>query len=283
MIDFKSFSSESVENPPFGKYEETAIISLLLDFPEVYAPLSHFLTSRVFQTVEAQYIITVVKDDFDKYGIVPSRKLLHDRLAKSLTVDDPYKEILDVVDLQSNPRETPILRQTLRSWAEHRVYDLLYSEEAIAAHHRGDHDVLKKIFDQASSINIVGQQGFWLFDQIDELFVDNAVEHIKTGWPTLDRHLNDGGPSPREVLVLLASTGVGKCHSLQSNIIEKDLSRIFELEIEEDGALQVVKLAGFREVQTARGAVKVCDLTDGDDIISLPIERDVGDISLPLV
>ena len=282
MIDFKSFS-EPVENPPFGKYEETAIISLLLDFPEVYAPLSNFLTPRLFQTIGPQYVVAVVKDDFDKFGVVPSRKLLHDRLAKTLTVEDPYEEILSIVDTPSDPRETPILRKTLKSWAEHRVYDLLYSEEALAAHHRGDHEVLKKIFDQANSINITGQQGFWFFDQIDELFVDNVVEHIKTPWNALNLALNDGGPSPREVMVLLASTGIGKCHSLQSNIIEKDLSRIFELEIEGNESISTIKLAGFREVQTARGTVKVCDLTDGDDITTLPAERDTGDISLPFV
>jgi hypothetical protein len=83
--------------------------------------------------------------------------------------------------------------------------------------------------------------------------------------------LNNGGPSPKEVVCWLAPTNVGKCHSLQSKILEKRLSRIFELELD-DGT--IIKLAGFREVQTTRGIVKVCDLTDGDDITEIPIETD---------
>jgi hypothetical protein len=198
-------------------------------------------------------------------------------LAKILTVDDPYEEILSIVDRPSNPRETPILRQTLRDWIEHQSYAQLYSDEALAAHQRGDHEVLRKIVDSAINIKSAGQQGFWFFDQIDELFADKAVEHIKTGFAGLDRELNDGGPSPGEVLIYLAPTGVGKCHSLQSKIIEKDLSRIFDLEMED---ATIIKLAGFREVQTTRGRIRVCDLSVGDDITEIPTIQDAGDITL---
>jgi hypothetical protein len=103
------------------------------------------------------------------------------------------------------------------------------------------------------------------------------LEHIPTGFKELDKLLNDGGPSPKEVLVYLAPTGVGKCHSLQSKIIEKDLSRIFDLEMENGS---IIKLAGFREVQTARGRIKVCDLSTGDDITEIPTIQDTGDITL---
>jgi len=61
---------------------------------------------------------------------------------------------------------------------------------------------------------MVGDQGFWFFDQVDEIFVDTAIEHISTGFPGLDANLNEGGPSPGEVLIILAPTGVGKTLTL---------------------------------------------------------------------
>lgn len=262
---------------PFGPHEEHGVISLIIDFPELYLPVARFLTPDLFSEAESKYVMASIQQDFDKFGVIPSRKLLHDRLAKSLTVDDPHEPILGLVDRPSDPREVPMLRQTLRTWTEHQTFDLLYTDEAIAAHHRGDHEFIRKIVDSAGRINSVGKQGFWFFDQIEELFADNVLEHIPTGFKELDKLLNDGGPSPKEVLVYLAPTGVGKCHSLQSKIIEKDLSRIFDLEMENGS---IIKLAGFREVQTARGRIKVCDLSTGDDITEIPTIQDTGDITL---
>jgi hypothetical protein len=273
----EALQSESPPDSPFGPHMEAGIISLILDFPELYVPTSKFITTDLFSRPEVKFVIAAVKQDYDKFGVIPSRNLLHDRLAKSLSVADPYEEILAIVDRESDPREAPILRQTLREWVEHRSYDQLYSDEALAAHQRGDHEILRKIVDSATSISMVGQHGFWFFDQIDEIFADNAMEHIHTGFPSLDAKLNDGGPSPGEVLIFLAPTGVGKCHSLQSKIIEKDLSRIFDLELE-DGS--IIKLAGFQEVQTARGRVKVHNLAAGDDITEIPTFQDAGDITL---
>ena len=205
--------SNSVDTP-FGPHMEAGIVSLLLDFPEMYIPTARFITTELFARPEVKYVVAAIKQDYDKFGIIPSRGLLHDRLAKILTTDDPFEEILSVVGRPSDPRETPILRQTLREWVEHQTYAQLYSDEALAAHQRGDHEFLRKIVDSASSISMVGQQGFWFFDQIDELFSDTAIEHIPTGFKSLDFNLNEGGPSPKEVVVFLAPTGVGKTLTL---------------------------------------------------------------------
>jgi len=265
------------QDTPFGNYEEEAVVSLILDFPELYASLAKYLQPELFARPEVQYIIASIWQDFDSHGTVPTRGLLYDRLSKALTVEDPYEEILRIVKRESNPREVPMLRKTLRQWAEYKIYDQLYSDEALMAHQQGDYEFLTKIFDDATRIASVGTPGFWLLDQLDELFVDHAVEHISTGFPKLDKFLNDGGPSPSEVLIWLAPTNVGKCHSLQSKVIERNLSRIYELEFD-DG--QVIKLAGFREVQTSRGRIKICDLVEDDDIASISVIQDVGDLHL---
>ena len=108
------------------------------------------------------------------------------------------------------------------------------------------------------------------------VFNPSANEHRTTGFPRLDKYLNDGGPSPKEVVCWLAGTNVGKCHTLESKILEERFSRIYEIELE-DGTIK--KLAGFRKIQTTRGMVRICDLTDEDDVVELP-SSDVGDIRL---
>ena len=199
---------------PFGPNMEAGIISLLLDFPELYVPTSKFITTDLFSRQEVKYIVGALKQDYDQFGVLPTRPLLNDRLAKILTMDDPFENILAIVNRPSDPREAPILRQILRDWVEHQLYSQLYSDEALAAHQRGDHEFLRKIVDSASAISSTGQQGFWFFDQIDEIFADTAIEHINTGFKDLNKHLNEGGPSPGEVLIILAPTGVGKTLTL---------------------------------------------------------------------
>lgn len=195
---------------PFHSTEENSIISLLIDFPELYPPINRFLTPEIFENIPAKYVITQIARDYEQFSVVPSRKLLRARIAKQLTTEDPYEDILGLVEAESDPREIPMLRDSLHSWTEKKTYDLIYSEEALAAQQRGDYAFLQKIFDEASKIRFVGQQGFWFFDQIDELFVENVIEHVSTGFSTLDAMLNEGGPSPGEVVIWMASTGVGK-------------------------------------------------------------------------
>jgi archaellum biogenesis ATPase FlaH len=215
MIEaLQSEQDSGTVDTPFGPNMESGIISLLLDFPELFVPTSKFITMDLFTRPEVKYVVGFLKQDFDKFGVLPTRSLLHDRIAKLLTADDPHQEILSVVDRVSDPREAPFLRQSLRDWVEHKSYEQLYSDEAIAAHQRGDHEFLRKIVDSASSISMVGNQGFWFFDQIDEIFADTAIEHISTGFPGLDANLNEGGPSTGEVLIILAPTGVGKTLTL---------------------------------------------------------------------
>lgn len=200
----------SDNNYPFQVEDEAAIISLIIDFPELYSGISRFVTPDVFQGLTSKYVMNEIYKDFEKHGSIPSRKLLDSRMKKLLTAEDPHKEVLALVNRESDPREIPFLRDTLHDWVEDKTYGLLYGPEAEAAYQRKDFDFLRKIFDEASMIRHSGSQGFWFFDQIDELFVENAVDHLTTGFQELDQMLNEGGPSPGEVVVWMASTGVGK-------------------------------------------------------------------------
>lgn len=259
------------QTTPFGAYEEEAIISLALDHPEFWTSVGRFLKPNMFGRLECRLVAAEILNSFEKFDIVPTRKILRDRIIASLTEDHPYDEILRIVDRKSDYREVPLIKDTLLKWAKDRAFGQIYSEEAQQAYARGDYQFLEKIINEANRIADVSSNGFWFFENYQLLFEPNVIDHRTTGFPKLDKMLNNGGPSPKEVCCWLAPTNVGKCHTLQSKIIEKNLSRVYEIEFENG---KIIKLAGFEKIQTTRGLIKVCDLTDGDDILQIPIETD---------
>jgi len=207
------------EIKPFGPYEEESIISLALDHPEFFTSVGRFMKPEMFGSLECRWIIAEVLNSFEKFSVVPSRPLLRDRLIGSMTEDDPWERILELVEKQSDPREVPIIKETLLRWAKDRAYGLLFGDEAQEAYARGDYDQLDSIVNEANRIADVGQQGFWFLDNYKILFEADAIEHRTTGFAKLDKYLNNGGPSPKEVLCWLAATNVGKSILLCNNAI----------------------------------------------------------------
>lgn len=264
---------------PFGEFEEEAIVSLALDNPEFFTSVGRFLTPSMFKRVECQYVITHILNAFEKYDIVPTRHILRDRILADLTEDDQYEEVLALVDRKANFREVPIVKDLLLKWARDRAYGQIYSEEALAAYERGDYAYIEKLMQEANRIEDVGQKGFWFFENYHLLFEPDIIDHRTTGFPSLDKMLNNGGPSPKEVLCWLAPTNLGKCHTLDSKIIEQNLSRIYEIELE-DG--QIYKFAGYQRLPIyGKGLVRVCDLQPEDSIIGFPeLADDTADITI---
>ena len=262
---------------PFRKLQEEAIISLALDQPEFFAAVAGYLKPELFSRIETAWVIAEILNLFEKYKTVPTRGILREHLENNVTVDDPHEEIFRLVNRKSDHREVPIVKDLLIQWARQQAFGLLYKSDAIAAFQEGNYDYIQKLFDEAGKIVDVGDnQGLWLFENLEILFKEDMVEHRTTGFPRLDKCLNNGGPSPKEVLCWLAPTNVGKCHTLDSNIYEEKLSNIYELELENG---EIIQIAGFRKVLSSRGLLRVCDLTCDDDIAEIP-SQDTWDIIL---
>lgn len=222
MVDLSQFDSS--DEPQFGPAEEEAIVSLILERPETFVPIAKFVSADLFKGIAPKYIIEMLKQEYDQYGSLPSRALFRDKVANTLTADDPYEQILGLIEREGDPRDMVRIRDRMKDWAQHQTLSLLYSDEALAAHASGDYEYLTKIFNDASRISMAGDEGFWFFDRYEEILADNAIEHISTGFPLLDSHLNEGGPSTKEVLVWLAPTGVGKTLMLCNNAVTALLS-----------------------------------------------------------
>lgn len=212
-------ASEAIEIKPFGPYQEEVIIPFALDHPDFFAPIARFLKPDMFKRATCRLVVAAILNSFDRHGIVPTRKWLVDQLAARLTVDDPHEEIMGLIEQPSNPRDVPLVKETLLKWAKERAYGLLYSDEAVEAFHRGDFAYLEQVVNDANRIADVGERGFWFFENFEMLFQPDMIEHRTTGFPRLDRLLNNGGPSPKEVLCYLAATNVGKSLLLCNNAV----------------------------------------------------------------
>lgn len=204
---------------PFRPYEEETIISLALDHPEFFTGIGRFMQPSMFARAECQWVMAEILNNYEKFGVIPTRPMLKDRLMNSFTEDDPYELVLSVIQRLSDQREVPIIKDTLLRWAKDRAYGLLYSEEAQEAYARGEYEQLEQIVKQANRIADIGQEGFWFFEQYEALFDPEIIEHRTTGFPHLDQMLNNGGPSPKEVICWLAGTNVGKSILLCNNAI----------------------------------------------------------------
>jgi len=204
--------------------------------------------------------------------------LVRDLVEKTITVDqEEFRDVLEICNHKINPRDYNTIKDRFIQWMRSRTLNEVYNDRIIEATRSGDYSELEKIIERASRLQDLSGDYMWFFDDLQQLFEKNIETKYTTGFSELDRYINDGGPTKGDVLIWMAPTGVGKCHSLQSKIVVEILSTIYELELENG---KQIKLTGYRKIKTARGIIKVCDLTEDDDIIEVPSQGDSGDISL---
>lgn len=205
---------------PFKHFQEEAIISLSLDHSDFFGSIAQFIKPSMFSRLETSWLMAEILNMYEKYGAIPTRTIFREYLEGTLTEDDPHDEILKLVDRKSDYREVPIIKDLLLSWARKKAFGMLYKPEAIAAYREGNYEYLETLLSDANKIVDVGDNsGFWFFENLELLFQPNIVEHRTTGFARLDRLLNNGGPSPKEVLCWMAPTNVGKSILLCNNAI----------------------------------------------------------------
>lgn len=215
----KYLTTPSSTESEFGKYVESSLIPLALDHPDLFLSIGRFISPDLFEATEAKYIIAVILNYMEKHQVIPTRGLLRDFVLQHLTEDDPYEPVLALIDRKSNPRDVPILKEQMVTWARKKAFGLIYSDEAMLCYQSGDFESIEKIIQDARRITDLQTQGIWLLDNYDIVLNPQSIEHRTTGFPKLDVYLNSGGPSPKEVLCWLAGTNVGKSIVLCNNAI----------------------------------------------------------------
>lgn len=218
-IDRIREAADDIQQAEFEPYEEEAIISLAFDHPEFFSGVGRFLQPQMFIRPECKAVLAEILELYEKHNIIPRREMVRDHIHKWITEDHDWESILGVLERPSDPRDVPIVKDTLLEWARHKAYSLLFTPDAQDAYSRRDYQYLEELLNQANRIADIGQRGFWFFENFETLFDPDVIDHRTTGFPTLDKYLNNGGPSPKEVVCWLAATNVGKSIILCNNAI----------------------------------------------------------------
>lgn len=215
-INIQEDNSEQKDVNAFGKAEEQAIISLAFDQPEFFSAILQHLRDEHFEQYETKFIFNIIKFYHEKHNVIITRPMAIDIAEQQLVADDPHAEIIALIKRELDPRDEPIITERLIEWARKKQYGLLYSQEALDAHERGDYTYQDKVIEDARRITKFGTELFWFFDQYEQLFIEDTEERLTTGFDRLDHALNNGGPVKKEVLCFLAPTNVGKSIAIEN-------------------------------------------------------------------
>jgi replicative DNA helicase len=259
--------------------EEKAVIAMALDEPMFFSSIIDQIKTDYFSLDETKYVYKVIKFCYDNKGEIPTRSLVKALVEKTLTVDqENFRDILEICDYQINPRDYDLVKDRFITWLRSKTLDEVYHDNIIEAARNGNYTELEKIVERASRIQDLSGDYMWFFKDIEKIFSKTIEVKYTTGFPELDKYINEGGPTKGDVMVWMGTTGSGKCCSLQSKIIVEKLSAIYELEMENG---KTIKLAGYKKIKTQRGEIMVCDLAKEDNIEEIPVEEDEGDIQVP--
>lgn len=206
MSDIEAGSKER----PFGPNEEKVIVSLAFMSPEFFGSVGQHLEENYFYLPEARFVFTLINSYYEKHETIPTKEVIRDIALKTLTVDDDYESVLKVIDYEPDPREIPMAKDSLLDWARNKAYGRLYDEEAISAFESGNYDTITEIIENAQRIVNVSDAGMDLLKTYRDVFEPNTEVKLTTGFRDLDRHINEGGPTKKDVFVWMAPTGVGK-------------------------------------------------------------------------
>jgi len=230
----------------FGPHTEKALIGLAFEEPEFFEVINHYLNLDYFNDKKVKFAYALLSKYFEEYSAIPSRSIVRDAALKTLTVNDDYEPVLEIIDAKLDPREIPIIKGELLKWARHNAYGEIYSDVALEAYDNGEYDKLEVIIDDANKVRDFGHLGFNFFDRYEELFIPENVDHFTTGFASLDKFLNNGGPTRKELFSWFAATGVGKSIAMVNAGVANILAgrKVLHVSLEMEEAAVGVRYAG---------------------------------------
>ena len=195
----------------FTPLEERNIISIALEEPDFFGHIMDKLSQDHFETDACKLLFSIIELYYRRKTQIPTRQLTRDIALKHLDADDPLlDEIVDIIDNEINPRDYEFIKDSIKGWTKKQIVAELYSDDGIEAFQTSNFDRLQEILDKAYTVQDISKDLMWFFDETDTLFDEQAEIKYTTGFPTLDKYINDGGPTKGDVLLWMAPTGTGK-------------------------------------------------------------------------
>ena len=199
------------QDDPFDEFEGGVLISIGLDNPEYFASIHHLIDPSAFSDAAVSWVLHEMLKAVKKYNVIPTRAAFVRLVKDNLNTDtDRWEDIERLISRPASYRDVPVVKAKLDAWIKFQQIRKLYDSEGLTAYKNGDYHKLAEIVDGVTRLNQESYRYINLVDSIDEVFLPDNNTHMTTGFNGLDRYLNDGGPSPGEVLLYMGPTNVGK-------------------------------------------------------------------------
>lgn len=181
---------------------EEAFISFLIHSPERFVHAMEHFTPNLFESFTCQFVAAQIAHDYKAFGVIPSRDILRDRLAKQLTVEDPWEEILGLVKREPDLREIPFVMAEWKRFVGNRILKQLTSDEMLELMVGQDAQL---IADRVGAINAE----FDRFCRGETRDSFSAVELLET-FPDQRAAVIDGFLREGQIANVVSSSKVGK-------------------------------------------------------------------------
>jgi RecA-family ATPase len=138
-------------------HDEIKVDKWQTEVAELLPSLRHELFSSPIQ----QLIVAWIHRLYSKHGTVPTHQTLWRHMAKQLTTDDPYQDVLDCLGWDSirrqvtagpNPRDTPYVIEEVRGWVKQKTLQRLLSTEVVQAIQQGNLEPVQQILQDVAMI-----------------------------------------------------------------------------------------------------------------------------------
>lgn len=144
-----------VEIREFDGITATGLLNFIIDFPDIVIEHLGKMQTEWFMTAGQQHVFAGIMRYLKAFGVIPSRPFLLDYIDKQMIVGDPHEEVRDIINMGSNPRETPWIRKKLIDWMKKQAHNSIFSDDCVAAANSGDFNRIYKAVEFAKTVGDV--------------------------------------------------------------------------------------------------------------------------------
>jgi len=204
-----------MEEKNFGKLGfsfQKSLIKSIIEDRKYGENVINVLDVKYFDNNSFRYIIQNLKEYYEKYNKIPSYLTLEQKIISENSVSDSYKIHIDTLtQIKNDDKDFDFVKDiALNFCKQQNLRKVLKDVDRIIDNGNfEEYNKIETIIQKALQIGYVDDETLNVFDDIDDVLVDNFRQTIRTGVNGFDEILK-GGLGKGELGVILAPTGTGK-------------------------------------------------------------------------
>lgn len=190
-----------------------ALVKCFIEEPHFFVDLSSIIDANVFTDTHLRSVVGLLKNHYEKDGIVPSYVTLNTRLRARATTDIQIQEAEEIINKlkdTSNEDWEFVKSNAIKFFKKQHL--IIAAKKMLEKASNGDvdeYDDCRKIIEEALMAGGNEDYGHSVYDLLDPALSDDYTISIPTGINRLDEALG-GGLDKGKLGLIICSLGVGK-------------------------------------------------------------------------